>query len=107
MKGNERKSRYGITNWMGGSEVFLARRRQKTSEIRIRAENVIKTRFHWQRPVWLILFLLAALAVAIFGFRTYRSFLLLHSAYELGAPDVSSVRPWMTLDYVARTPPRL
>jgi membrane protein DedA with SNARE-associated domain len=47
--------------------------------------------------------LLAALAAAIFAFRTYRSFLLLHSAYELGAPDLSSVRPWMTVDYVART----
>jgi membrane-associated protein len=66
-------------------------------------ETLIKTRFHWQRPVLLALFALAALAVAIFGLRTYRSFLLLRSAYELGAPDVSSVRPWMTLDYVAPT----
>jgi membrane-associated protein len=66
-------------------------------------ETPIKTRFHWQRPVLLALFALAALAVAIFGLRTYRSFLLLRSAYELGAPDVSSVRPWMTLDYVAQT----
>jgi membrane-associated protein len=66
-------------------------------------QNVIKTRFHWQRPVLLALFALAALAVAIFGLRTYRSFLLLRSAYELGAPDVSSVRPWMTLEYIART----
>jgi membrane protein DedA with SNARE-associated domain len=64
---------------------------------------VIRTRFDWQRPILLILFAIAAFAVVMFGFRTYRSFLLLRSAYELGAPDVSSVRPWMTLDYVART----
>jgi membrane protein DedA with SNARE-associated domain len=65
--------------------------------------NVISARFNWQRVVLLALFAIAAFAVVIFGFRTYRSFLLLHSAYELGAPDLSSVRPWMTLDYVART----
>ena len=64
---------------------------------------MIRSRFHWQHPVLLALFVLTALAVAIFGLRTYRSFLLLRSAYELGAPDVSSVRPWMTLDYLART----
>jgi membrane protein DedA with SNARE-associated domain len=64
---------------------------------------VIKTRFHWQRPVLLALFALTALAVAIFGLRTYRSFLLLRSAYELGAPDVSSVRAWMTFQYIAAT----
>ncbi len=64
---------------------------------------VIKTRFHWWGPVLLTLFALAALSALMFGLRTYRSFLLLRSAYKLGAPDVSSVRPWMTLDYVART----
>ncbi|MBI4526061.1 MAG: VTT domain-containing protein [Deltaproteobacteria bacterium] len=63
---------------------------------------MIKSRFHWQRVVLFILFAIAAFATVIFGLRTYRSFLLLRSAYELGAPDVSSVRPWMTLDYVAR-----
>ena len=66
-------------------------------------KTVIRSRFHWQRLVLLALFAFAALAVAIFGLRTYRSFLLLRSAYELGAPDVGSVRPWMTLDYIART----
>jgi membrane protein DedA with SNARE-associated domain len=43
----------------------------------------------------------AALAALIFGLRTYRSFVLLRSAYAVGAPDVGSVRPWMTLGYVA------
>jgi membrane protein DedA with SNARE-associated domain len=66
-------------------------------------QNVISARFNWQSVVLLGLFAIAAFAVVIFGFRTYRSFLLLRSAYELGAPDVSSVRPWMTLDYLART----
>jgi membrane protein DedA with SNARE-associated domain len=66
-------------------------------------DTLINARFHWQRPVLFALFALAALAVAIFGLRTYRSFLLLRSAYELGAPDVSSVRAWMTLQYVAAT----
>jgi hypothetical protein len=64
---------------------------------------VIRTRFQWQRLMLLTLFAIAAFAVVMFGLRTYRSFLLLRSAYELGAPDVSSVRPWMTLDYVAPT----
>ena len=66
-------------------------------------ETLTKTRFHWRRPVLLVLFAVAAFAGVIFGLRTYRSFLLLRSAYELGAPDLGSVRPWMTLDYVART----
>jgi len=63
----------------------------------------MKTRSHWRRPVLLTLFAIAALATVMFGLRTYRSLLLLRSAYKLGAPDVSSVRPWMTLEYVART----
>jgi membrane protein DedA with SNARE-associated domain len=63
---------------------------------------VIRIRFGWHRPVLIILFALAAFAAIIFTFRAYRSFLLLRSAYQLGAPDVSSVRPWMTIDYVAR-----
>jgi membrane-associated protein len=66
-------------------------------------ETLTKTRFHWQRAVLLALFALAACAVIIFGLRTYRSLLLLRSAYEVGAPDLGSVRPWMTLEYVART----
>jgi membrane protein DedA with SNARE-associated domain len=64
---------------------------------------VIRSPFGWQRQVLVVLFVFAALAVVIFAFRAYRSFLLMHSAYEMGAPDLSSVRPWMTLDYVART----
>ena len=64
---------------------------------------MINIRFHWQRPVLLVLLALAALSAVIFGLRTYRSFLLLRSAYQAGSPEVSGVRPWMTLEYVART----
>jgi membrane protein DedA with SNARE-associated domain len=35
--------------------------------------------------------------------RSYGSFLLLRSAYEVGRPQVSSLRAWMTLDHVAAT----
>jgi len=44
---------------------------------------------------------LASIANLAFALRTYRSFQLLQSAYELGAPQSSSIRPWMTLRYVA------
>lgn len=54
---------------------------------------------------WFVLALcvIATLATGVFGLRTYHSFLLLRSAYEAGAPAVSSVRAWMTLRYVAET----
>jgi membrane-associated protein len=64
-------------------------------------DAVISTSVRWRRPVLLALLVLAALAALIFGARTYRSFVLLRSAYALGAPDVGSVRPWMTLGYMA------
>jgi hypothetical protein len=44
---------------------------------------------------------LASIANLAFALRTYRSFQLLQSAYGLGAPQSSSIRPWMTLRYVA------
>jgi membrane protein DedA with SNARE-associated domain len=39
----------------------------------------------------------------LFGLRTYHSFQLLRSAYEVGAPKTSAVRGWMTLRFVATT----
>jgi len=48
-------------------------------------------------------FVILMLTVVIFSRRASHSFLLLRSAYELGAPDVSSIRPWMTLRYIAET----
>jgi membrane protein DedA with SNARE-associated domain len=38
-----------------------------------------------------------------FGLRTYGSFLLLRSAYEVGMPQSGSIRAWMTLRYVGTT----
>src|ERR1035437_2567631 len=43
----------------------------------------------------------SALASIFFGLRSYGSYLLLRSAYEAGRPQLSSLRPWMTLDHVA------
>jgi membrane protein DedA with SNARE-associated domain len=39
----------------------------------------------------------------VFGLRSYHSFLLLRSAYELGAPKVAAIRAWMTIGYIAGT----
>ena len=44
---------------------------------------------------------LSALAAILFGLRSYGSYLLLRSAYDVGRPQVSSLRAWMTLDHVA------
>jgi membrane protein DedA with SNARE-associated domain len=57
----------------------------------------------WTRPVLLALFVVAGLGSVVFGLRAYHSFLLLRSAYELGAPKISTIRPWMTVGYVAGT----
>jgi hypothetical protein len=58
-------------------------------------------RFTWGRKVAVIVCIIATLLSGLFGLRTYGSFLLLRSAYEAGAPRTSSIRPWMTLAYVA------
>lgn len=49
----------------------------------------------------LVLFLLCIIPTLWFARRSYGSLELLRSAYEAGAPDTSSIRPWMTLTYVA------
>jgi membrane protein DedA with SNARE-associated domain len=50
-----------------------------------------------------VFFILLCLPTLWLGFRTYRSLHLLRSAYAAGAPKTSSIRPWMTLGYVATT----
>ena len=55
------------------------------------------------RRTALVVFALALLPALWLGLRTYRSFLLLRSAYEVGAPATSSIRGWMTLNYIAAT----
>ncbi|MHA1547360.1 MAG: DedA family protein [Alphaproteobacteria bacterium] len=46
-----------------------------------------------------------------FGTRSYRTFLILQSAHEVGVPAASAVRPWMTVGYVSEAyripPPKL
>ena len=64
---------------------------------------VMSARRPLQRRLILALCAIATLATGIFGIRTYNSLLLLRSAYAAGAPEVSSIRPWMTLRYVAET----
>ena len=60
-------------------------------------------RFHKRR--WRVL-AIVLLAIGIFGtyrffWHSYSSFVLLRSAYEVGLPSASSVRGWMTLDYIS------
>lgn len=52
----------------------------------------------------LILLLLAGIFAAYqFTWRSIGSYVLLRSAYELGVPATSTLRAWMTLDYISRT----
>lgn len=51
--------------------------------------------------VLVLLVVLGALATAMLAARTYHTGSLLNSAYQAGAPQASSVRPWMTIRYVA------
>jgi len=55
------------------------------------------------RVVASALFILLCLPTLWFGLRSYGSLYLLRSAYAAGAPKTSSIRPWMTLGYVAAT----
>lgn len=58
---------------------------------------------NWTRWAGLTLLIASLSASVWFGLRTYRSYLLLRSAYEVGMPESGSVRGWMTLRYVAAT----
>jgi membrane-associated protein len=60
-------------------------------------------RSKWVHRIAIIVFVAATMPSVLFALRTYGSFLLLRSAYEAGAPRTSSIRPWMTLGYVAIT----
>lgn len=55
----------------------------------------------WAVRLLVVLAVLSAAAAAFLGMRTVRTYALLVSAYEVGRPDLSNVRPWMTLRYVA------
>lgn len=58
---------------------------------------------NWIRRVAVAFLIAAMLSSALLGIRSYRSFLLLRSAYDAGAPMTSSIRPWMTLGHIAAT----
>ncbi len=64
---------------------------------------VINLRSPGMRRTAVILFALMVLPTLWLGLRTYRSFSLLRSAYEAGAPVTSSIRGWMTIQYLAAT----
>lgn len=55
----------------------------------------------WIRWAAFVIFALTVLPTLLFGVRTVRSLELLRSAFEVGVPETSSVRPWMTLRYIA------
>ena len=57
-------------------------------------------RSHGARRILIALVVAATIPTALFALRAYNSLLLLHSAYEVGKPDVSHIRPWMTLRYL-------
>ena len=59
------------------------------------------TRTPWGRRVLIALFIAVAIPTVLYGFRAYHSLLVLRSAHELGAPEISSVRAWMTIRYIA------
>ena len=62
-----------------------------------------RTRSRRFRAVAGVIAVLLAVPTIWFGLRSYGSLYLLRSAYEAGAPKTSSIRPWMTLGYVAST----
>jgi len=64
---------------------------------------VIKLSHARVRRAAVVLVVLLTLPTLWFALRTYGSFELLRSAYQVGAPQTSSIRGWMTLSYVART----
>ncbi len=50
-----------------------------------------------------VLFAVMLLPTLWLGMRTYRSLVVLHTAYEAGVPTTSAIRGWMTLQFIATT----
>jgi membrane-associated protein len=71
--------------------------------VALASSAVLNGRSRRLRTIAAVLFILLCLPTLWFGLRTYGSLYLLRSAYEAGAPKTSSIRPWMTLGYVAAT----
>ncbi len=72
----------------------------QSDSIVAKLRNLKSNRLRW---IGTIIFLIGAVPTLLFGLRSYGSFRLLQSAYEAGAPMTSSIRGWMTLEYVATT----
>jgi len=64
---------------------------------------VIRIRSRRARIILAVVALVAAVGAVRFGMTTYGTYRTLRTAYDLDAPDVADVRPWMTLRYVADT----
>lgn len=58
-------------------------------------------RSRWRRRALVALLGAALLGTVAFANRAVHSWLLLRTAYQVDAPDLSHLRPWMTLRYVA------
>ncbi|KAB2912312.1 MAG: DedA family protein [Hyphomicrobiaceae bacterium] len=63
----------------------------------------LSTQAVWRHWAALALLIASLLASVWFGLRTYGSFTLLRSAYQVGMPQSGTIRAWMTLRYVAAT----
>jgi membrane protein DedA with SNARE-associated domain len=60
-------------------------------------------RRNWFWAAVLTVAVLAGLCTLWCGVRSYRTFVLLRSAYDVGIPQAGSIRGWMTLRYVGST----
>lgn len=68
-----------------------------------RATASERARSRGGRVFLVLLFLAGVIAAYQFTWRSIGSYVLLRSAYELGVPATSTLRAWMTLDYISRT----
>jgi membrane protein DedA with SNARE-associated domain len=55
----------------------------------------------WLRILLAVVIVASLVVTVLYGLRSYRTFVLLESAQMIDAPETSSVRGWMTLDYLA------
>jgi membrane protein DedA with SNARE-associated domain len=66
-------------------------------------QGTLNAQFRLRRRLALAAAILAAVAAVFFALATQRSYVLLRSAQEVGAPRTSAIRAWMSLDYIARS----
>ena len=56
-----------------------------------------------KRLVLVCVLMLATAAAIFFGGRSYRTLVLLNAAQDTGMVETSSIRAWMTVDYLVAT----